>query len=228
MKAKRLTNKTFTITVEGECEKYYFEHLRNLINNTPHRKYNCEFKPTLSLTKKPLGYAKNFSFIKNRFFHIQDIEDYSNEEYKKIFENLLQEIKEANKYVKYRLGYTNFSFELWILLHKREMNHSVQSRKDYIEYINKVFKKSYKDISEYKVKDEFKSILSQITLDDVYTAIKRSKKIRSANDNKTSLAQNQKKIKYGNYIFYAINPDLDLHEVVEIMLKECLENKFKK
>ncbi len=144
MKNKRLTNKTYTITVEGECEKYYFEHLKKLINNIPNRKYNCEFKPAISLNKKPLGYAKNFSFLQNRFFHIQDIEDYNNEEFKNTFISLLQEIKEANKIVNYKLGYTNFSFELWILLHKREMNHSIQNRKDYVKYINKAFKKNIK------------------------------------------------------------------------------------
>lgn len=225
MKNKRLVNKTYTLTVEGECEKLYFEHLRKLINSNPNRKYNCEFKPVIAIKKNPLRYAKNFPTITNRFFHIQDIEDYNDEYQRKKFEDLINDIQMANKYVDYKLGYTNFSFELWIILHKRQMKHSISHRKEYVKYINEEFKRDYNYIDEYKAEVEFKKILSEITLDDIYLAIKRAKEIRKANIDGTSLSFKQKKIKFGKYEFFTINPDLDIFEIVEIILNDCLGNK---
>lgn len=87
----------------------------------------------------------------------------------------------ANKYVDYKLGYTNFSFELWIILHQRQMKHSISHRKEYVKYFNEEFKRDYDYIDEYKVEVEFKKILSDITLDNIYLAIKRAKEIRKAN-----------------------------------------------
>lgn len=225
MKNKKLINRTYTITVEGECEKYYFEHLRMLINSEPNRKYNCEFKPDISVKKNPLRHAKSFSTITNRFFHVQDIEDYNEEYQKNKFLSLIHDIQEANKYVNYKLGYTNFTFELWMVLHKREMNHSVSHRREYVRYINDVFHKHYRFIDEYKSENEFKNVLSQISLDDVYFAIENANKIRKANSAGTSLVYKQKRIDYEKYVFYAFNPDLDLHEIVEIILKDCLGDR---
>ena len=114
--AKRLINQTYILTVEGECEKYYFEHLKTLINNTSNRIANCQFKPDIAIKKMPSKYSKNFVGVKNRFFHIQDIEDFFDEFHRKRFFSLIEDVDSANKYVNYKLGYTNYSLELWILL----------------------------------------------------------------------------------------------------------------
>lgn len=53
-------------------------------------------------------------------FHICDVE--SNEPFHvEKFRNILSEMKEAKtqKKMTYRLGYSNFAFELWMVLHKR-------------------------------------------------------------------------------------------------------------
>lgn len=44
---KRLENSTYSLTVEGECEKLYFEHLKKLINTNENRKRNCVFNKIL-------------------------------------------------------------------------------------------------------------------------------------------------------------------------------------
>lgn len=43
---KRLENSTYSLTVEGECEKLYFEHLKKLINT------NKTGKETVFLNQK--------------------------------------------------------------------------------------------------------------------------------------------------------------------------------
>lgn len=224
--AKRLINQTYVLTVEGECEKYYFEHLKMLINNTSNRIANCQFKPDIAIKKTPSKYSKNFVGVKNRFFHIQDIEDYFDEFHRKNFLSLIEDVQAANKYVNYKLGYTNYSFELWILLHKRDMSFSVSDRTKYLPYINKSYNTKYEHLDEYKEENNFKYVLSKITLNDVIEAVNRAKQIRECNENRTCCAQNQKKIDHCKYSFYRANPDLDIHEVVEIILVECLGKNY--
>lgn len=53
--------------------------------------------------------------------HICDIE--SNGEYHTDkFQNILKEMSEVKKQknINYQLGYSNFTFELWIILHKKD------------------------------------------------------------------------------------------------------------
>lgn len=48
-------SKSYNISVEGECEKYYFDHLAELINNYEKATYKVKF----SIKKKnPLSFAK--------------------------------------------------------------------------------------------------------------------------------------------------------------------------
>lgn len=224
---KRLHNQTYSLTVEGECEKLYFNHLKKLINNEEKRIANCQYEPSISVKKNPLKQAKALNGYSNKFFHIQDVEDYDDEFQKNKFLDLIHDIKEANKYVKYKLGYTNYTFDLWMVLHKRNMNHTIPHRKQYIKYINKGYNTDYQHIDEYKEEENFNKILEQITLDDVYAAIRRAKIIRECNENKTCCVQNQKLIEHCNYKFYSVNPDLDIHEVIEEILNECLGKNFK-
>ncbi len=225
---KRLHNQTYSLTVEGECEKLYFLHLQKLINKEEKRIANCQYEPSISIKKNPLKQAKAFNGYSNKFFHIQDIEDYDDEFQRNKFLKLIQDIKKANKYVKYKLGYTNYSFELWIVLHKKDLKHSIPHRNDYIKYINDAYGTTFSYVDEYKNEDNFLKILEQITLGDIYLAVDRAKNIRKCNENKTCCVQNQKKIEYCNYVFYSVNPDLDIHEIIEDILIECFGKNYKK
>ena len=57
------------------------------------------------------------------------------------FERILSEIKESKKQknINYLLGYSNFTFELWLILHKQNCNGPLTKRQDYITQINKCF-----------------------------------------------------------------------------------------
>ena len=65
---KRLQYSTYVLTVEGECEKWYFEHLRNLINANEDKKKTCVYKPDIKTNKNPKSYAKSFASLRVPFF----------------------------------------------------------------------------------------------------------------------------------------------------------------
>ena len=220
-------SKSYKISIEGEvCEKLYFEHLEMLINNCNKALYKAKF---FVKKKNPLSFAKSRSniyaskgnkhegFIK--YFHIQDIEDYYDNFQKEKFFNLIDEINETKKVCNisvYELGYSNFTFDLWMVLHKCNLISPVSDRYQYYTYINKAYNKSYLHMDDYKGEAEFKSCISQITLDDAIQAIDRSKKIRKRHkDNKDHLES------HGRFSFYRDNPDLTINDIVEEILKDC-------
>lgn len=219
---KRLEKSTYSLTVEGQCEKLYFEHLKNLINNCPTKKKHCVFKPEIKVKTSPFSHAKSFSSLRIHFFHIQDIEDHNDKFQREKFEDLLRDIKQAKQLVDYKLGYSNLTFELWMCLHKKDVTISRGHRKEYVIDINSAFNKHFEDIDDYKKDPEFKDILATITLDDVREAIKRAKKIRLNNEIGLSNIPNQRKVKHSNFEYYCENPDLNIQEIVEQMLNECL------
>ena len=92
------------------------------------------------------------------------------------FQNILSEMKEAKtqKKITYRLGYSNFTFELWIVLHKRECNGVLSHRRQYLEHINKAFGESFENLDQYKHEDNFKRCLGKLTLQDVRKALGRT------------------------------------------------------
>ncbi|MCR5762360.1 MAG: RloB family protein [Treponema sp.] len=74
------------------------------------------------------------------------------------------------KSIKYELGYSNIDFELWIILHKKDLFGSVGSKSQYLKNINQIFGTKYEGLKEYKEEKNFKQILSQITLEDAKVA----------------------------------------------------------
>lgn len=150
-------------------------------------------------------------------FHICDVE--SNEPvHVEKFRNILSEMKEAKtqKKITYRLGYSNFAFELWIVLHKRNCNGMLAHRRQYLEHINRAFGESFENLDQYKHEDEFKRCLGKMSLDDVREAIKRADVIMANNlkDEKTLL-------QYKGYTYYRDNPALSIHDAVRMMFEEC-------
>ena len=219
-------SKEFIMSVEGEnCENLYFRHLAKLINNSERNRYNLSVDPKktspLKMAKR-VGYKRQFS--KLPFVHIQDIEDYYDDYQKSKFYSLINDLREAEELLEtsYELGYSNYTFELWMLLHVADMNYSVASRDKYLEPIKKWFNRDYKNIGEFKAEIEFQSILdSYVTLDSVSSAIKRAEKIIREKDGK-GLEE------YKGFKFYHDNPDLTVHMVVKKILNACMEKEWLK
>lgn len=127
-------------SVEGETEAYYLKWLAELINREP-----------------------------NSVTHVCDVE--SNEPiHVNAFKETLTLLKEAarqGKQVDYLLGYSNFTFELWMILHKIDCFRSFSHRRQYLEPINRAFQEHFYELSEYKREADFNRILRKISLEDV-------------------------------------------------------------
>lgn len=225
MKKDRKESRQFNISVEGiNCERMYFEHLSKLINQSNRNRYNVKIN---SRKISPEQFAKRNAhrpIEKNKgrtipYFHIQDIEDYYDDGQRKKFYHLIDEIRKVEREygISYKLGYTNFTFELWMLLHVADMESSVIDRNAYLKIINQKFCKNYLSLDNFKSEQEFSKILTEfITLETVIAAIKRSEKIVETNGNIRKTHEN-----YKGFLFYRDNPDLTIHEIVKFILDIC-------
>ena len=211
-----LETKKYTLTVEGETEKWYFLWLMGQINKCEDRAYNVSIVPKVQ--QRPRSFYKGVNAKTTpEVFHVCDIESEDSYHVEK-FQNILKEMKEAKtqKNIKYHLGYSNFTFELWIILHKRDCFGPFSSRKQYLVPIQQCFNEKFENLDHYKQEATFKRCLNKLTLDDVKSALKRSIKINRQNVN-----DKKKVIKYSGYSYYSKNPALSINEVVEKILMEC-------
>jgi hypothetical protein len=214
------SNVKFYISTEGDTDKWYFEHLRRLINNNADTVYNLSCK--LEQCKSPKKFIKNKNLIEETYFHIFDYESNSSE-HEALLKRILQEIKDinANPYFKDKVvckaGYSNLSFDLWILLHKVKFTSSLSHCAKYLQHINKAYGTNFESMDKYKQEDNFKKqILAKITLPDVYNAIKYAKEIKLTNEQNAKVSKEIYGFKY-----FTDNPDLSIHECIGEILKSC-------
>ncbi len=214
---KKICNKYY-LSVEGETEKWYFEHLQNLINKN--EDLPCKVKFNIKIENSITSRAKTItSPYGGKIFHICDYEsneDCHTEKFNKVLAEL-NNVKKIKRNLVFKLGYSNYSFDLWMILHKKQQIGPVSHRRQYINGINKAYNENFQFIDEYKNEDNFKKILSNIELKDVKFAIKNANEIRKLNE--------QHSIKtcrtYGDFKYFTDNPDLTINECVEQILKEC-------
>ncbi len=219
-------SRQFHISVEGiNCEKMYFEHLAKLINSSGRNTYNLKVAPR---KMSPMEYAKRNAYKptekrkgnkKIPYIHVQDIEDYYSDDQRTKFYTMIDEIRTAgDKFgIIYELGYSNYAFELWMLLHVADMNYAVQDRYSYLAPVNRWFHRNYTSIDEFKSHEEFQDILDEfVTLDSIRLAISRAEKIvqKNGEDRKT-------KETYKGFTFFRDNPDISVHKVIQMIFEVC-------
>lgn len=215
-RSPRKQNLKFTFTVEGHTEKWYLDWLRCKINEHPNAQYKVEIESKIE--KSPFDFVKRKNNITTpEIAHICDIES-NNDEHRKNFEKVLAELKKAHddKFIDCQLGYSNFTFELWMILHKIDCKVSLADRKQYLRYVNRAFNKSYSTLDEFKGERNFKSCLEQLTINDVINAINRSEQIMK--DNKENGLKLKRK--YG-FSYYEENPSLSIHNLIKNILTQC-------
>ncbi len=213
---KKLTRKYY-FSVEGETEKWYFERLQYLINRSENNIFTVKFD--IKVEKSILKRAKSISlFYPIELFHICDYE--SNEDmHIELFRRLLDDIKNVRSLrpdILCKLGYSNFTFELWLILHKIDCYSSMQHRKEYIKFIDIAFKRKFSVLENYKSEKVIRDLLDDITFPEVLSAITRAEKIR--NDH---VGKNDNIIEYKKFSYYKNNPDLTVHECVKKILSDC-------
>ena len=219
MKVK--TGKTFYFSVEGQTEKLYLQWLQQVINQAMEQRSipNPNVKFQVKIEKNPVSYVKNIvSVDKIVVTHVFDYES-EDEEHVKQFRDTLDKMKKAStlgKKIKYQMGYSNFTFELWMILHKMECNVSLAHRNKYHQPLNQAYGTQFQRLDEYKQEDNFKRLLESLDLDNVCEAIRRAKQIMEENANRRYRLQ-----KYKGFEYYNENPSLSLHIIIEKILKDC-------
>lgn len=217
MGTKKQTKK-YTFSVEGETEKWYFAWLEKEINKNDNSEFNI--KISADVQQDPYKYAKKINpLVSPKVVHICDIEGKEDCDIKK-FEGILENLKKArnlySKKFQYELGYSNFTFELWIILHKQQCSGPCSNRNQYLPLINKIFGEHFKSLNEYKEKENFNRCLSKLSLDNVKEAIARAKQIMTNNKNNNLTEKEYKVFKY-----YPDNPSLTIYISIEKILKDC-------
>lgn len=221
----RKESRRFNISVEGiNCEKMYFEHLAKLINNSGRNTYNLKVDPR---KMSPMEYAKRNAHrpVETRkgkklpYIHVQDIEDYYDDYQKAKFYGMIDDMRMAEDKFKitYKLGYSNYTFELWMLLHVADMPQAVQNRRAYLALVNRWFQRRYTDLDEFKSANEFQGVLDEfVTIDSVKKAVRRAEKIVEQNARNHKVKEN-----YKGFTFYHDNPDMSVHDVVKLIFDVC-------
>ena len=213
----RKEKQTYYFSVEGETEKWYLDWLQKTINADPQTKYLVKLDSKIQ--KSPLSRIKQLTITQQTdIIHVFDYES-SEEDHQKQFKHMLDQMREAEKIGKsviYNLGYSNFTFELWMILHKHDCKTGLSHRKQYLTYINQAFKTDFNSLKEYKEEGNFQKILSTLNISHVNDAIRRSKEIMEANQ-----AKGYHPVCYKNYQYYNENPSLSIWESIEQILKDC-------
>ena len=218
MKTERKEIRKFVFTVEGETEKLYFEWLQDTINACEESKYNVSI--VAKVQQSPKKYAKTVNAMSTpKITHICDYESNDDVHVNK-FKRILSELNEANstigKKFRYDLGYSNFTFELWMVLHKNTCNGILTDRTKYLSHINKAYGEHFEVLDHYKRESDFKRCLSKLCIDDVRQAIHRSKRIMDY-----KVASGERKEQYKGFEYYKENPALTIWKSVEAILQEC-------
>ena len=136
MRVNKKSNLQYWFTVEGDTEKWYLEHVQRVLNSSDETKKTIRIES--KVCKSPKSFVKNTTaLITPEITHLCDIESNSPEHLKN-FSNILSEMAFAKKQkkIKYELGYSNYTFDLWIILHKQQLKSSLSDRSQYLNYIN--------------------------------------------------------------------------------------------
>ncbi len=145
--------------------------------------------------------------------HVFDFEDINNEDSFKNTLNAMSESSKARK-INYKLGYSNYSFELWIILHKTCLNAPLNHRNQYLKYINQLYHYNFESMAKYKDENNFKKLLAQLSIKDVKQAIQNADKIMN------NVHKNYRLKKYKQYEYYKENPSLSFHEYIKKIFVE--------
>ena len=208
----RKLRKNYYFSVEGETEKWYLKWLENQINNNDNASFKVNFN--IYVQKDPVKAAKRITSLDNiEIVHVFDFEEPQNEEAFKITLSSMKNAAKMKKVKKYNLGYSNYSFDLWIILHKSNMRIIRNHRSDYLSDINRNFNTHFESMAKYKEEANFKGLLNTLTLDDVINAISNAEKIEQQN------MKDYNKISHCGYDYYRENPSLSIHKYLKEILK---------
>ena len=208
---------TYYFSVEGETEQWYLEWLEAQINANEHANYIVKF--ITKVQKDPVSFIKKLVVQKKTtIWHLSDIEGSSDEQIQTVHNTLgrLKEAKGLGKSIIYKWGYSNLSFDLWMILHKQNCNAELTDVGKYLSHINRVFDEHFESMKEYKEEANFKRCLGKLTFPEVLTALSKAKSIMQRNKQ-----DGYQLTQFKGYSYYIHNPSLDLWQPIEAILSDC-------
>lgn len=201
--------KNYFCVVEGQQEIIYLKRIAALLTNFPEKVVTFNTK---------LGDA-------NKLYKGSSLPDYDracffDHDFKKVeFERNLDtciELDLKKKDHKTYHAYSNICFDLWLVLHKEYTTRLVSSADGYVKDVRRLY--SLNDNTDIKAEDVMNKIVSQISLDEVRTAVANAQRIRNS---KTS---SDKKFTAEGHLYYS-SPDFSIDIFLNNVLKETgLEN----
>jgi hypothetical protein len=206
----------YNFSVEGETELWYLKWLENAINNCAEAVYRVSFNCKV---KEPLKFAKALSVTGEiNVYHFSDYESDEPEHIQR-FLNTMDSMRKASKLGKqitYRFGYSNLTFDLWIILHKADCNSCIANRNNYISHINRAYAENFASLEEYKREKNFKKCINGLTLSNVVQAVNRAEEIMRRNEDRGYTLH-----RYKGYEYYKENPSLTVWEAIGAILRDC-------
>lgn len=201
-------NKNFYLAVEGQSEELYFNHIQKLLNETIESEYKIVFK--IKVKERPPINCVKWASSQSGLSTCQRYAIFDYEDDNHLDENL-NAIDESRENNKVECIITNFTFEVWMILHKMEFVTCLNYRTQYLSYINNAFNKRYLSLGDFKNEVEFKRILETITLSDVKDAYLRAKGLK-ADTNKAKKINHKK-------VTILENPDTNITGLIGYLLK---------
>lgn len=148
--SKKKATKKYYFSVEGETEQWYLKWLQDTINNTEQAVYRVSID--CPVRKDPVKHAKCLNVTqKVEVYHFFDYES-DEQTHVNAFMSAMDNMKKAEKIGKqitYKSGYSNFTFDLWIVLHMADSNASYAHRKQYLVPINRAFGEKFASMEEF-------------------------------------------------------------------------------
>ena len=120
---ERKETKKYYFSVEGETERLYLEWLRDTINDTIDSKYKVVFD--YKVEKDPVKRAKSLIIREETYvYHFADYESDDPVHVKQFLTTMdrLKQTRSLGKQIRYKFGYSNFTFDLWMVLHRCDCN----------------------------------------------------------------------------------------------------------
>ena len=199
--------KNYRCIVEGQQERMYLDHVANLVKDFPKTviTFNTSEGNAYELTKSYIEYDSaclfDYDFNKNEF-----------EQNLAICEKLNNQNKPGKRkngrYVHH--AYSSVCFDLWLLLHKKDFNRLVSKNDGYVDEVIAAY--NLPRGSDIKNAKTISTILSQISIEDVKSAIKRAERIKQMKDGDDA--------HHVNTVVYYDNPDFSIHEFISKVLND--------
>lgn len=215
--AKLKKTKKYYFTVEGETEQWYLKWLEQQINSELSAVYRVSID--CFVQKDPLKRAKSISITQET--KITHMMDYESDEpvHTERFTTALSRMKASQnlgKQIKYTLGYSNLTFELWMILHKANCNGPLPHRDQYLEPLNRAYEENFKNLKKYKHENDFKRILRKLSLENAKDAVMRAESIMQRNQE-----NGYTQVEHKGFSYYRENPSLSIWESIKVILSDC-------